>query len=94
MGAPRALEPCFKHVLIDVQLAHTALASVVRLPASATTGPAPHTLVLRTRSFDVHTLSFARSDTAEGVWESLRALCTGVAMGASSVLLARANPRR
>ncbi|ORY81842.1 protein-tyrosine phosphatase-like protein [Leucosporidium creatinivorum] len=53
------------------------LYSVTRNPPTITGSPTP--LILRTRDFAVYELSFGSSADIDGVWDSLKALCTGVA---------------
>ncbi|KAL8286894.1 hypothetical protein RQP46_003900 [Phenoliferia psychrophenolica] len=40
-----------------------------------------HPLVLRTRDFTVYDLTFATAEQAEGVWDTLKGICSGVATG-------------
>ncbi|KAK4703072.1 hypothetical protein P7C70_g3151, partial [Phenoliferia sp. Uapishka_3] len=40
-----------------------------------------HPLVLRTRDFTVYDLTFSAAEEAEGVWDSLKGICSGVGSG-------------
>lgn len=64
-------------LIYTCQIPLPMLHSVTRSPPSITGSPSP--LVLRTRDFIVYSLAFPTVEETEAVWDSLKALCQGVA---------------
>lgn len=71
--------PCAFADLFPQQIPLPLLYSVTRSPPDFT--GTLHPILLRTRDFNVYELTFSAPEEADGVWESLKGLCSGVGAG-------------